>query len=217
MPSNWLAIDTNFPTFTGAEPAAQQIQALHNYLYQLKEGLQYSLRNLTAENWNAQALAQMNEEAKADLVEQLNQVSALLNRLSGEVDSLGARMANAEKLAARVETAEKSIAALGERAAVLEEKNQDLEARAQAVEQRTAALEQDAGTLKTETERLGQAISGPDGLETRMDTAEEAIRKIAGAVRVAGNGTVTLGAEDQPLYLVGTVYINGVPYEGGTT
>lgn len=216
MPSNWLAIDTNFPTFTGKEPASQQIQALHNYLYQLKEGLQYSLRNLTAENWNAQALEQMNEEAKADLVEQLNQVSALLNRLSGEVDSLGARMANAEKLAARVEMAEKNIAAQGERAAILEKKNRGLEDWAQAVEQRTAALEQDAGKLKTETERLGQAIRGTDGLEARMDATEEAIRKIDGAVRVAGDGAVTLGTEGQPLNLVGTVYINGVPYGGIT-
>lgn len=217
MPSNWLAIDTNFPTFTGVEPAEQQIQALHNYLFQLKEGLQYSLRNLTAENWNTQALEAMNEEAKADVVEQLDQVGALLNRLSSEVDSLGARMANAEKLTARIETAENRISALESRTTALEEEARGLEDRTQDIENRTEALTQDAGKLKTETERLGQTISGANGLETRVNAAEETMRKIAGAVQVAGNGTVTLGTGDQPLYLVGTVYINGVPYGGGTT
>ena len=71
MPSNWLSIDSNFPSFTGEESPEQQIRALHNYLFQLREGLQYSLQNLTADNFNATALQNLSDAQKNEVTTQL--------------------------------------------------------------------------------------------------------------------------------------------------
>ena len=67
MGSNWLAVDSNFPSFTGRESPTEQIRALHNYLFCLKEQLQYSLNNLTADNWNTDALDSLTADAKEQL------------------------------------------------------------------------------------------------------------------------------------------------------
>ena len=33
MPSNWLYIDSNFPTFTGEESLKEQVTTIQNYMY----------------------------------------------------------------------------------------------------------------------------------------------------------------------------------------
>ena len=35
MPSNWLYIDSNFPTFTGDENLKEQVTTIQNYMYML--------------------------------------------------------------------------------------------------------------------------------------------------------------------------------------
>ena len=39
MPSNWLYIDTNFPTFTGEASPNVKITTIQNYMYMLVEQL----------------------------------------------------------------------------------------------------------------------------------------------------------------------------------
>ncbi len=58
MPSNWLYIDTNFPTFTGEESANEKINTIQNYMYMLVEQLRYSLHNLDLRNMNQTAVKQ---------------------------------------------------------------------------------------------------------------------------------------------------------------
>ena len=43
MPSNWLYIDSNFPTFTGEESLKEQVTTIQNYMYMLVEQLRYTL------------------------------------------------------------------------------------------------------------------------------------------------------------------------------
>lgn len=248
MPSNWLSIDSNFPSFTGEETPEQQIRALHNYLFQLREGLQYSLQNLTADNFNATALQNLSDAQKNEVTTQLQKVYTLLNQMAAEIDSLSGRVSGTENLSGRMTTAEGEITALKGRTKLTEENIEDLADRTTAAEtdiddlqDRAKTAESDIGSLKgraTITEGnvedlagrvkqleddqtlddLQEAVTGEGGLQEQMDTTKQELEKISGAVRVADDGSVTVGSEGKPLRLVGQVYINGVLYEqGGTT
>ena len=52
MPKDYLALDTNFPSFTGTETTDQKVDQLYNYTYMLLENLRYTLRNLDGSNLN---------------------------------------------------------------------------------------------------------------------------------------------------------------------
>ena len=90
MPSQIMAFDNSFPTFTGSESPAQQIAALHSYLYQVREGLMYSLRNLSRENFNPNALQKMSEDQRTEMEKLLEKVYAQLNQIAAEVNNLAA-------------------------------------------------------------------------------------------------------------------------------
>ena len=58
MPSNWLYIDTNFPTFTGEENTEEKVTTIQNYMFMLVEQLRYTLHNLDLANMNQTAVEQ---------------------------------------------------------------------------------------------------------------------------------------------------------------
>lgn len=206
MPSNWLSIDSNFPSFTGEESPEQQIRALHNYLFQLREGLQYSLQNLTADNFNTAALQNLTDAQKNEVTTQLEKVYTQLNQMAAEIDRLSGRVSGTENLSGRMTTAEGEITALKGRVKLTEENIEDLTGRVKQLE--------DDQTL----DDLQREVTGEGGLQEQMDAAKKELEKISGAVQVADDGSVTVGSEGKPLRLVGQVYINGMLYEqGGTT
>ena len=127
MPSNWQSIDMNFPSFTGEESPKEQIQALHNYLFQLRQGLQYSLQNLGVKNFNATSLKELTDAQKADVQVLLQGVTNSINSLSGEVNGLSSRIRDMEKLTGQVAdieewtaAAEEELKALSDRIGALE-------------------------------------------------------------------------------------------------
>lgn len=247
MPSNWLSIDSNFPSFTGEESPEQQIQALHNYLFQLREGLQYSLQNLTADNFNTAALQNLTDAQKNEVTTQLEKVYTQLNQMAAEIDRLSGRVSGTENLSGRMTTAEGEITALKGRVKLTEGNIEDLADRATTAEtdiddlrDRMKTAEADIGSLKgwaTITEGnvedlasrvkqleddqtlddLQEAVTGEGGLQEQMGATEQELEKISGAVQVANDGSATVGSEGKVLRLVGQVYINGVLYEQGGT
>ena len=221
MPSNWLSIDSNFPSFTGEESPEQQIRALHNYLFQLREGLQYSLQNLTADNFNTAALQNLTDAQKNEVTAQLEKVYTQLNQMAAEIDRLSGRVSGTENLSGRMTTAEGEITALKGRTKLTEENIEDLADRTTAAEGGIDDLQEAVtgeGGLQERVADLEDAVTGEGGLQEQMDATEQELEKISGAVQVADDGSVTVGSEGKPLRLVGQIYINGVLYEqGGTT
>lgn len=204
MPSNWLTIDTNFPTFTGEESAEQQIRALHNYMFQLREGLQYTLQNLTAENFNATALQNLTDTQKSEVTALLKQVYGTLSQLSNEIDNLNGRISGAENLAGKV--------------TAIEDKTSLLEDVVESLGGWMTETDLTTEDLSKRTEALEDTVIGPGGLTERTEAAEIELQKISGAVQVAEDGSTAVGVESKALYLVGEIYINGVLYgQGGTT
>lgn len=114
MPSKLFAIEENFPTFTGAESPVEQIRLLHNYMFQLKDSLQYSLRNLTADNFNSAALDQLTKDAQGTLGEELQKLIALVNDVSAELNKVKVRVNNAEATVGRIPEIEADIEAVKE-------------------------------------------------------------------------------------------------------
>jgi chromosome segregation ATPase len=247
MPSNWLSFDSDFPSFTGEETPEQQIRALHNYLFQLREGLQYSLQNLTADNFNTTALQNMTDAQKNEVTRQLEKVYTQLSQMTAEIDRLSSRVSSTENLSGRMTTAEGEITALEGRTKLTEENIEFLADRTTAAEtdiddlqDRMKIAEADVGSLKGRAaitegnveelagrvkqleddytlDDLQEAVTGEGGLQEQMDTAKQELEKISGAVQVADDGGVTMGSERKPLRLVGQIYINGVLYEQGGT
>lgn len=61
MSNNLQALD-EFPTFTGEESPQEQIRQLQNYLFIVKEQLQYAMRNIGIDNLNAAQWSAMKVE-----------------------------------------------------------------------------------------------------------------------------------------------------------
>lgn len=201
MPSNWLSVDDNFPTFTGAESPQEQIAALHDYLYQMRQGLQYSLRNLSAENFNASALQQLTDEQKNAVLKELELLINTVSQLSGRLGGLDARVVAVEKLGTRVTGAEEAITYLQEDVEALKQHECDL-----------SELQNTAQELRAEQEELLGHMTGAE--EAIFDLQEEQ-KRISEVAKVAEDGSVVVGAEGKKLYLVGEIYINGQLYESG--
>lgn len=215
MPNSWLSIDTGFPSFTGKESPSEQIKALHDYLYQLRQGLQYSLANLTMDNFNATALQQMDQGQKDQLEQELRKVYARLDQVSAKVDQLSASVTGLQGLSGRMDNAESDIDALEEWTGAAEQQLADIQSRLDTPE--------DGGTDEKVQTLEGQ-ISGEGGLMERVSTLEESQRttgerleKLSGVVQVAEDGSATIGNEGAVLRLVGQIYINGVLYGGEET
>lgn len=220
MPSNWLSIDSNFPSFTGEESPEQQIRALHNYLFQLREGLQYSLQNLTADNFNTAALQNLTDAQKNEVTTQLEKVYTQLNQMAAEIDRLSGRVSGTENLSGRMTTAEGEITALKGRVKLAEDNIESLADRTTGTESDVKNL---AGRVKMleddqTLEQLQEAVTGDGGLQEQVDESQQELEKISGAVQVADDGSATIGSVGKVLHLVGQIYINGVLIEqGGTT
>ena len=124
MPSNWLYIDTNFPTFTGEESSEEKITTIQNYMFMLVEQLRYSLHNLDLSNMNKTAVERYEtsitepiyariedgEENIADLAVTAAGLGVRLSNAEGNITSL---TATAEGLSLQISDAEDDILQLG--------------------------------------------------------------------------------------------------------
>lgn len=102
MPSNWLYIDTNFPTFTGEESSEEKITTIQNYMFMLVEQLRYSLHNLDLSNMNKTAVERYetsitepiyariedSEENIADLALTAEGLATQISNAQGQISSL---------------------------------------------------------------------------------------------------------------------------------
>lgn len=86
MPSSWLSVDTNFPTFTGRESTKEQIDTILNYLNMLSEHMRYTLNNLGTENWNDAELETFTQTMSTLLRTQLDRTAGGLNERIAEAE-----------------------------------------------------------------------------------------------------------------------------------
>lgn len=219
MPSSWQAVDSNFPSFTGDESPEQQIRALHNYLFCLKEQLQYSLQNLTSENWNVSALNDLTEDAKNAFSGQLSSIANQVAQLKVQVETLQGRVVDVGNLGARVTTVEESVAYLELRMDTAEDMITELQNTESDHDQRIAAQEVAAEDLSERVNGVEATVFAIDDelgalVQTVLDL-DASVKSICSVIQADTDGNATLGKEGSKLYLVGEIYVNGVLLEQG--
>jgi hypothetical protein len=120
MPTSFLSADAGFPRLTSDVPMEERMNRVRDYLFLLLEQLRYTLSNLSAENFNDAALAEIEEAMTGPLrntvtdlagnVSTLEQTAAGLtstvSNLSGDVSTL---QQTATSLTSRITDAEGNI------------------------------------------------------------------------------------------------------------
>lgn len=123
MPSNWLYIDTNFPSFTQKESDGEKIETMQDYLFMLVEQLRYTLRNLDLKNMNKAAMNGFLQNIREPIYAKIEDTNKNVNELSITAQGLSERISSAEGnitqlgatadgLAARIGDAEGNITQL---------------------------------------------------------------------------------------------------------
>lgn len=221
MGSNWLAVDSNFPSFTGRESPTEQIRSLHNYLFCLKEQLQYSLNNLTADNWNTDALKSLTDEATEKLNIGISSINNHLTQLQNQISDLQKKVVNADTLDSRVTSTEENIT-------YLEADVEDLISQVQKLQMDIADHEQRLVDQETATEATlalvatveADLISLDEEVSAMLDTVtalQTAVDALGETVSFNDDGSITIGKEGAVVHLVGEIYLNGVLLEQGGT
>ena len=96
MPSNWLYIDTNFPSFTQKESDGEKIETMQDYLFMLVEQLRYTLRNLDLKNMNKAAMNGFLQNIREPIYAKIEDTNKNVNELSITAQGLSERISSAE-------------------------------------------------------------------------------------------------------------------------
>lgn len=197
MPSNWLYIDTNFPTFTGEESANEKVEVIQNYLFMLVEQLRYTLRNLDTKNMNQTALSNFENLLTDPIYAEITDQDGRIAQLSITADAIQTRLTDAEgnistlqqtatSLTARVSNSEGDIS-------ILQQTATSLTTRVTNSEGDISVLQQTATSLTTQLASTNKKVSGIEqnvsmlqqtatSLTTRVSSTETNIDDLTGKV-----------------------------------
>lgn len=96
MPSNWLYIDTNFPSFTQKESASDKIETMQDYLFMLVEQLRYTLHNLDLSNMNKTAADEFVKQITDPIYGEIKDAEGNITQVALVAKGLAARIGDAE-------------------------------------------------------------------------------------------------------------------------
>lgn len=123
MPSNWLYVDTNFPTFTGQESTNDKINTIQNYLFMLVEQLRYTLRNLDTANVNLAALEEYSKGLTDPIYIQIGDLNGradgIIGRMEDDEGNISILQQTATAITAMVANAQGDISVLQQTASSL--------------------------------------------------------------------------------------------------
>lgn len=211
MGSNWLSVDNNFPSFTGKESPEEQIRSLHNYLFCLKEQLQYSLNNLTSDNWNAEALKHLTDDAKEQILSSMASINNHLSQLQNQINDL-------KKTVSNCDVHEERITAVEEAATLIEVRVEAIEDQLIPMQEQIGDNEQRISEQESTTKDIDDRLSAAEATMLAIDADIDVLRVLVDEIiQKADDGSVTIGKDDNVLNLVGQVYVNGVLLEIGGT
>lgn len=111
MPSNWLYIDTNFPSFTQKESDGEKIETMQDYLFMLVEQLRYTLRNLDLSNMNKTAADGFVKTITQPIYAEIKNAEGSITQLGVTADGLAARIGDAEGNITQLQATAKGLSA----------------------------------------------------------------------------------------------------------
>lgn len=182
MPKDYLALNTNFPSFTGTETTEQKVDQLYNYTYMLLENLRYTLRNLDGSNFNEAGLSDITdpiyrelEDAEGNILNLAVEATGLALRVSNAEGDITSLQATAQGLAAQISNAEGDITSLQATAAGLaaqisnaEGDITSLQATATGLSAQISSAEGDIASLQLTANGLQLQIANAEGDITQL-------------------------------------------------
>lgn len=96
MPSNLLNVDTAFPDLRGSRSTDEKFRMVSDYLYMLREQLQYSMANLGRENFNDSSFDDIAHIINEPVYVRLEDTDGKLSSLIQTVDGFDLRVENGE-------------------------------------------------------------------------------------------------------------------------
>lgn len=96
MPSNWLYIDTNFPSFTQKESVNDKVETMQDYLFMLVEQLRYTLHNLDLSNMNKTAADGFVKQITDPIYGEIQDAEGNITQVALVAEGLAARIGDAE-------------------------------------------------------------------------------------------------------------------------
>lgn len=96
MPSNWLYIDTNFPSFTQKESVNDKVETMQDYLFMLVEQLRYTLHNLDLSNMNKTATDGFVKQITDPIYGEIKDAEGNITQVALVAEGLAARIGDAE-------------------------------------------------------------------------------------------------------------------------
>lgn len=96
MPSNWLYIDTNFPSFTQKESVNDKVETMQDYLFVLVEQLRYTLHNLDLSNMNKTAADEFVKQITDPIYGEIKDAEGNITQVALVAEGLAARIGDAE-------------------------------------------------------------------------------------------------------------------------
>ncbi len=96
MPSNWLYIDTNFPSFTQKESVNDKVETMQDYLFMLVEQLRYTLHNLDLSNMNKTATDEFVKQITDPIYGEIKDAEGNITQVALVAEGLAARIGDAE-------------------------------------------------------------------------------------------------------------------------
>ena len=186
MPKDFLALDTNFPQFTGTETTDQKVNQLYNYTYMLLENLRYCLRNLDSRNFNEAGLREITDPIYA----RISDAEGNLTELAIEATGLALRVSNAEgditSLTITAEGLQSQVSNIDGDVSSLQQTADSLTSRISSAEGNISTMQQTASSL---TSRISSAEGNISVLQqtdatfsTRISNAEGDIRSLTQTV-----------------------------------
>lgn len=111
MPSNWLYIDTNFPSFTQKESASDKIETMQDYLFMLVEQLRYTLHNLDLSNMNKAAADGFVKQITDPIYGEIKDAEGNITQVALVAEGLAARIGDAEGNITQLQATAKGLSA----------------------------------------------------------------------------------------------------------
>ena len=187
MPSNWLYIDTNFPSFTQKESDGEKIETMQDYLFMLVEQLRYTLRNLDLKNMNKAAMNGFLQNIREPIYAKIEDTNKNVNELSITAKGLSARISNAEGsitqlgvtadgLAARISSAEGNIT--------------QLSATANGLSARISSNEGSITNLTADVNGIRTQVSGKIGTSEAQTLIDQSLNGITLSATSGESGTI---------------------------
>ena len=111
MPSNWLYIDTNFPSFTQKESVNDKVETMQDYLFMLVEQLRYTLHNLDLSNMNKTAADEFVKQITDPIYGEIKDAEGNITQVALAAEGLAARIGDAEGDITQLQATAKGLSA----------------------------------------------------------------------------------------------------------